>query len=220
MSSVPSESPIRRPLHPPYAAMFTTLAACLLFVGCSDKPTPAQSAFLEKIGTYRIEADSKPPAAVFQTIDRAIASAEPYDPASDDSARVIAYKASLDERGDDGDPTSAYYAGRDRSRTCRWMASHGNEAENIARCWQRALSAFKTASVAGLGAASEQIAVLLADGRAGKVSRPEVAAWYVTAASQYLKADDRNAASIAVSKALTQVPDDAAALRLQKTLTE
>jgi uncharacterized protein HemY len=42
----------------------------------------------------------------------------------------------------------------------------------------------------------------------------------VTAANQYLNAGDRKAASEAVSAALKQAPDDAAALRLQQTLTK
>lgn len=201
-------------------AIFTILLACLGATSCSGEPMSAQKAFLEKINTYRIEADEKPPAEVFRIIDETMRGTAPYDPASDFSARAIAYTASLEKRSDDRDPTSAYYAGRNQSRMCRWMASHGREADDIARCWNRTISTLKIASEAGFGAASKQIAFLLAEDHPRKVSRPEAASWYVTAANQYLKAGDRNAASAAVRKALKQVPNYAAALYLQQTLTE
>jgi tetratricopeptide (TPR) repeat protein len=139
---------------------------------------------------------------------------------TDDDMRAISYATVLQKRGESGDPyASFFYAVREWDFCLRMQQQTGDVwVKQASECWRNVMPAFKRASDGQMADATFNIARLYQNGFGVTPSKLVAAEWYVKAANQYTKQNDRDDALTAVESALNLVPDHPAALRLRKAM--
>jgi TPR repeat protein len=208
-------------------ALVLTLSATLAMGQADDvasQQSKQPSSTDQELEKLKIDADKLTSYDIFKQLEATEAVQASMNTFSDSwfayTPKLMAFGAILDKRRKNGQPDGAFYFAAHQWKYCvrLQMQTKSVLVEQASQCWIETIEAFKVASTAGIGDASFNIARQFENGYGVLLSKFAAADWYIKAAEQYNKTNDRDQALTAVEAALGIVPDHPAALRMKRVM--